>query len=228
MVAQPLHCRPNAYAFFREQLPHLETADGLLAAATAIAAHEMDDANPTHVLQEIDALANRVASRVAGRSTSALAAHLHEVLFEEEGFAGNTSDYYNARNSYLPAVLDSKRGLPIVLVLIYKSVGDRLGLSIEGISTPGHFMGRVLLDDTWTLVDPFYGGRLLARDEAVDFLTQVLGVRPPESEDIFSPVSHRLWLWRMLKNLQLLFGKTGRHDDQAAMQELAGLLQPLR
>ena len=213
---------------FREQIPRLETDEGLLRAAVAIAAHEMDSADPDQVANQIAWLADRVASRAGSRSTSAVAAHLHDVLFAEEGFAGNTDDYYNPRNSYLPAVLETKRGIPISLALVYKSVAAQAGLTVEGVGAPGHFLVRAYLDGAWTLVDPFYGGRLLSRAEAIDFLTQVLGARPPDEDELFAPVSHRMWLWRMLQNLQLIFGRTGRHDDQAAMRELAGLLQPLR
>ena len=69
-------------------------------------------------------------------STQAILANLHEILFTEEGFRGNTSDYYNPRNSFLPAVLESHRGIPLTLSLIYKAVGGRLGLAIRGSTAP--------------------------------------------------------------------------------------------
>ena len=69
--------------------------------------------------------------RVRGNQQQALLAHLHQFLFEEQGFAGNSNDYYNPFNSYLPALLQTKLGLPISLSLIYKLVAERLGLSGE-------------------------------------------------------------------------------------------------
>ena len=76
------------------------------------------------------------------------------VLFEEEGFAGNLERYYNALNSYLPVVLNARRGLPIVLGLIYKAVGESAGLLVEGINAPGHFLVRIEtdsgIDGAWT------------------------------------------------------------------------------
>ena len=63
----------------------------------------------------------------------AVLAHLHEVLFDEEGFAGNVDDYYNVANSYLPVVLETRRGIPISLTLLYKLVAERLGLPVQGV-----------------------------------------------------------------------------------------------
>ena len=49
-------------------------------------------------------------------------------------------------NSYLPAVLRTKRGLPITLVLIYKCVAEGVGLVVRGINSPGHFLAAVKTD----------------------------------------------------------------------------------
>ena len=56
---------------------------------------------------------------------------------------GNVDDYYNPANSYLPGVLRTQRGLPITLTLIYKCVGEQLGLTVYGINSPGHFLAAV-------------------------------------------------------------------------------------
>jgi ABC-type dipeptide/oligopeptide/nickel transport system ATPase component len=95
---------------------------------------------------------------------------MHAVLFEEEGFAGNLDRYYNALNSYLPAALNTRHGVPILLSLIYKVVGQWAGLTVKGINAPGHFMVRVRCDNAWMIVDPFFGGQMLTRDEAFDRL----------------------------------------------------------
>ena len=105
-------------------------------------------------------VADTVRARVRGTQPQALLAHLHDVLFDEEGFQGNTDDYYNVNNSYLPVVLQSKQGLPITLSLLYKAVAERLGLKVWGIGLPGHFICGLNADGSQMLIDPFSGGRL--------------------------------------------------------------------
>ncbi len=91
------------------------------------------------------------SSRVSSGNPKALIARLHQVLFDERGFTGNADDYYAPENSYLPCVLESRRGIPVTLSLIYKSVAQRVGLSARGINTPAHFLGvggsQRLVDD---------------------------------------------------------------------------------
>ena len=112
-----------------KQLSSINSPKSLLHGAVAIARHQLDGTNVRDTEQRIKTLADTVRSRVRGSQPQALLAHLHHVLFDEEGFIGNSEDYYNPSNSYLPAVLEMKRGLPITLCMIYKLVADRLGLN---------------------------------------------------------------------------------------------------
>jgi regulator of sirC expression with transglutaminase-like and TPR domain len=89
--------------------------------------HQLDDVAPKNVDKTIQSYADAIRKRVRGPQPQAILAHLHEFLFEEQGFAGNVDDYYNPGNSYLPTVLQTKRGLPITLSLVYKLVAERVG-----------------------------------------------------------------------------------------------------
>ena len=149
---------------------------------------------------------------------------MHAVLFEEEGFAGNMERYYNALNSYLPAVLNTRHGLPVLMSLVYKLVGEGAGLTVEGINAPGHFMVRVLCDNAWMIVDPFFGGQVLTRDEAFDRLDRVTGTPLPRRDELLATATHPRWLARILGNLRQLFATEGRRDDLAAMTELVAAL----
>ena len=79
---------------------------------------------------------------------------LRHHLFAVEGFRGNVEDYYDPRNSYLDQVLERRVGIPVTLAVVCIEVGRRLGLSIEGLNTPGHFLLRA--GDA--VLDPFAGG----------------------------------------------------------------------
>src|SRR5262245_31771445 len=101
----PLCCTPAAYQLMARQAAAIHSPDALLEGAVAIAMHEMTGTEPAAADRIIQSYAETVRSRVRGTQPQAMLAHLHEFLFDEQGFAGNTEDYYNANNSYLPAVL---------------------------------------------------------------------------------------------------------------------------
>jgi len=148
-----------------------------------------------------------------------LLAHLHATLFDEEGYRGNTEDYYHPYNSYLPAVMETRHGLPITLTLLYKAVAERLGLRVEGINAPGHFMGAVRRDARdegagVLLVDAFDGGRMLSRDEALERVEAITGAAVNDGEG-------RCWscagcCWRMGEEEKTHRG--GAEDAEEAYQ----------
>jgi regulator of sirC expression with transglutaminase-like and TPR domain len=220
----PTLCRPEAYFLFKKQLPILESTTGLVRAAVAIAIHAREDFEIHQVERRLSDLADRISGRVRSRQSQAVLAHLHDVLFEEEGFHGNTDDYFNPLNSYLPAVLELRTGIPITLSLVYKAVAEHLGLRVEGVNAPGHFVLRVMTDEGWMIVDPFFGGGVLTEEEAFERMEQVTGRPVPRAGRYLSPASHSQWLSRVLTNLQHVFATRDRRHDLAAMSELQSLL----
>jgi regulator of sirC expression with transglutaminase-like and TPR domain len=208
----------------------MESPDALLEGAVAIAMHQMDGADPSQVDRTIQSYADAVRKRVHGSQPQALMAHLHEYLFEELKFKGNSEDYYSPANSYLPSVLKNKRGLPISLSIIYKAVGERVGLRVHGVGLPGHFMVAVEAGDNPSdnalLIDPFGGGRVLTADEARQAVTETFGEGVEWSDDMLQPVTNLHWLTRMIQNLLHIFGGNGEYQNVAAMLELEMLLWP--
>ena len=226
-MSQPAYCRASAFELFQEQLVEVETGTGLFRAAFAIALHERPEASLAQVETIVENLADTVAGRVKSRSTTALLAHLHDVLFDVFGLHGNVEDYYNPANSYLPDVLHTRRGLPITLVLIYKRVAEPLGLSVFGVNSPGHFIAEVESDeraDEPIYIDPFFRGGLLKADEVLQRIVQATGREIDPSPNLLARATHRQWLARMLNNLQAAFAAVGQERDVLAMQEMQALL----
>jgi regulator of sirC expression with transglutaminase-like and TPR domain len=150
----------------------------LLIAATARPGIDVADG-----LARLDALASACAAPTLGA--------LRHQLYVEAGFRGNTDDYYDAANSYLDLVLERRRGIPITLAVVLMEVGRRLGLVIEGVNTPGHFLVR----HAGTLLDPFAGG---AEVDAALLPTEAL-----------EPAGPWQVLARMLANLKGIFLNAG-------------------
>ena len=222
----PICCSPRAYALLAGELSTMASPDALLNGAVAIAMHQAEDADPANVDATIQQYADTIRSRVHGDQPQALLAHLHEFLFEEMGFCGNTDDYYNPANSYLSTVLETRRGLPITLSLLYKLVAERLGLRSWGVGLPGHFLVAVEIDGSPLLIDAFAGGRVITPDEAHARLQEMFGPEMEWSDELLRPASNRHWLTRMLQNLLNVFGSTGHYADVAAVLEMEMLLWP--
>ena len=89
---------------------------------------------------------------------------LNRYFFQELGFAGNVNDYYDPRNSYLHEVLDTRRGIPITLALLYIELATQVGLTARGVSFPGHFLVKLRMPRGEVVIDPFTG-QSLSRDE---------------------------------------------------------------
>ncbi len=222
---EPVYCRPEAFQLFVEQMPVLWTSEGLLRAAIAVSMHALDDAVPARIEQQIHQLSARVRAAADGCEPSDLRLALHQVLFDELEFGGDSDKYYHALNSYVGAVLNSRRGLPITLSLVYKMVGEGAGLRIAGVNAPGHFMVRVRLESGWQIIDPFYGGELLTRDQVFDRLDRIAQRLLPRTDELLAAPTHLQWLYRLIGNLRQVFTSEGRRHDLAAMNELLAALR---
>jgi regulator of sirC expression with transglutaminase-like and TPR domain len=229
----PYCCAPAAFQLMKKHVETMDSPDALMECAVAISMHQMPDVDPAQVDRTIQQYTDTIRKRVRGTQPQALLAHLHEFMFEEQKFGGNSDDYYNPMNSYLPAVLKTKRGLPISLSMIYKLIGSRLGLRVHGIGLPGHFLAAVESgpvidggDQPAMLVDPFGGGRILTADEAQQAVEETFGEGVDWSGEMLQPVSNLHWLTRMIQNLLHIFGGNGQYADVAAMLELEMLLWP--
>jgi len=225
---RPVKCQPEAFDLFADQVRVIDAPTALLRAAVAISMHELVQASPAVVERQIQDWAEAIRKRVHQPDVRALLAHAHDVLFEELGFIGNRADYYDPLNSYLPVVMETRRGIPITLTLIYMEVLHRLGVRAFGVNAPGHFLAAVDDLDTgeYVYIDPFDAGHMLTRPEVVDRIAQTMGRSYAGRAESLHIATRPQLLARMLLNLRLIFQKADRPDDAEAMNELAALLAP--
>lgn len=229
-MIRPTFCCPIAFDFFAHQLSRLDTTDGLIDAATAISMHSFDDVRPGRVRAVLRHYARLVCRRVRSDHPRARLAHLHAVLFDEAGFHGSSDNYYSPLNSFLPTVLESRQGLPATLALVYKAVAERVGLRVEGLNAPRHFLVRVHAGLDSLIVDPYHRGQVLTASEALRRCgVGGRGLGPGLGSVHSLPVAdNRRWLSRMLGNLRAELAAHDRQIDLAAMGELQELLDRQR
>lgn len=178
-----------------------DPAGDLAAAALWIAAEEYPDLDHAAYLRYLDDVAGAVERRLAAADPAGDARDaLSDEVFVQQGFAGNAVEYYDPRNSYLNEVIDRRRGIPITLAVIYLAVGRRLGMAVQGVNAPGHFLVR----HGERLLDPFARGREVTTATLLEQIRQ-MGVSDPEAHLqrlLTSPPDTRAILVRMLGNLK--------------------------
>lgn len=150
-------------------------------------------------------------SRTAGAEEKVV--ELNQFLFDELGYTGNAEEYYDPRNSYLNEVIDRRTGIPITLSVLYMELGRKIGLPLEGVSFPGHFLVRVRMRGGMLVLDPFAGGEPQTEDELRARLERVIPrdvtggvpVRDLPLEQFLEPATNRQILARLLRNLKGIY-----------------------
>lgn len=223
----PLCCQRKAFETLAGDASKIETPEGLVHGAIAIAMHQSPQGEAAESMRTLRQMAEQVRGRVRGSQGQALVAHLHDYLFDELGFRGEEGDATDVVElSHLPQVLRTRRGLPIALSLVYVTVARWAGLNAWGVGLPGHFLSAVECDGARMLVDPFNGGRILSEQDAAEKMRAIFGPEAEFSSEMLEPVSHRIWLTRMMQNLLRAFGSAGQYQDVGAMLEMEMVLWP--
>jgi len=142
----------------------------LVEAAVAIAQDEHPGLDTQAVLGQIDALAERLKRRVPADAGSRQRLRvLNHFFFKELGFSGNVNNYYDPGNSLLSTVLETRRGIPITLAVLYIELATHIGLAARGVSFPGHFLIKLRLSEGEVVIDPFTG-QSLSREQLDELL----------------------------------------------------------
>jgi regulator of sirC expression with transglutaminase-like and TPR domain len=200
--------RTLAAELFKEMVGRPERQVDLASAALLIALDEYPALDIQKYLREIDAMASVIRSEIdfsVGTRTMETIEKLNRFLFRSKGFRGNTEDYYDPRNSYLNEVLERRLGIPITLSLVFMEVGKRLGLRLEGVGMPGHFIVKCLHNGWEVFVDPFNQGEILLEDECRKRLELQYGTGFQFSRSFLDSVSKHQILTRMLANLKGIY-----------------------
>jgi len=192
-----------------------EEAIDLAEAALLIATHAYPELDVAHQLARIEELAKTLESRIQpdlGPSQRILA--LNEYLFAELGFAANEEDYYDPRNSCLNEVLERRVGIPITLSLLYMEVGGRIGLPLQGVSFPGHFLVKCALPEGTVVLDPYSGGISLG---VADLQKRLHEVRGGEGScaivaGMLGAAGNKEIILRLLRNLKAVYLRNQQFD----------------
>lgn len=198
----------------------------LAHAALLVAAEERPGLDVEHYRARLYELGLAARERIARDGESTPVSALNKFIFEELGFAGNHSEYYDPRNSLLSEVLDRRTGIPITLSVVYMEIGRRAGLEVEGIGLPGHFIVRVKEGHGEpVLVDPF-NGKIVDTEDCQERLDTIYGGQAPLTDAHLRPLATRAILARLLRNLKGIYAQAGLYRRALSIIERILLVAP--
>lgn len=151
---------------------------------------------------------------------------LNELLFVQQGFAGNMEDYDDPRNSFLNDVLERKKGIPITLSLVYAEVARRRSLPIVGVSFPGHFIVKYVSGPKEILIDPFAGGAVWGQLECEEKLKSHFGEKAEMKREYLLASTPRQILSRMLNNLKATYFRRQAYTKVLTMIDFSLAIDP--
>ncbi len=158
---------------------------------------------------------------------------LNHILFEVNGFSRNSSDFYSPRNSFINKVLETRKGNPISLAVVYSVIAQRLGLPIYGVNLPKNFIlaykdemvsgidFEELSEDILFYINPYNKGSVLGRKE-IDYFLKQQGIQPQPSH--YLPCTNTEIIVRMLHNLINAFRRTGQEEKARQFAEILDMI----
>jgi regulator of sirC expression with transglutaminase-like and TPR domain len=161
----------------------------------------------------------------------------NHIFFQVHGFKGNKRNYHAPQNSYINEVLDSRKGNPLSLAIIYQVIAEDLGLPLRGVNLPNHFVLAYLDEDSiggadsgqegeenvLFYVNAFSQGDILGRNEINEFLAK-LKIEPRNS--FYAPCTNMDIIRRQLNNLANSYMKLGDPERSEELERLRDLLGP--
>ena len=204
----------------------------LFEAAVSLAQDEYPELDVHAVLGEVDTLLERMRRRLpADAGPLQKLRILNQFFFRDLGFGGNVNNFYDPDNSFIHALLITRRGIPISLALLWMELAQGLGLSARGVGFPGHFMVKVNLPMGQAVIDPL-SGQSLSREELSERLEPY---RRPSAlmEDMDAPLGLYLQsapprdiIARMLHNLKEIYRTQEDWPRMLSIQERLIVLLP--
>lgn len=201
----------------------IQVAEGALV----IAKYQYPSLDQSKYLRLLDEMGDRLRSRMEDVTEhSQIIAEVNRMLFEEEGFKGDTLNYYDPRNSFLNQVLERKLGIPITLSIVYMEVGRRAGLPLYGIGLPGHFITGFLSAAGRIFIDPFNKGEILTEDVCRAMVRRSGRALQGFSPRFLDPVWPKQILVRLLRNLKASYWLQGLEMKALQVIEWVTILDP--
>lgn len=142
---------------------------------------------------------------------------LNSVLFNKLKFSANTKNFHSPGNSMINVVLETRRGNPISLCVIYMLVAQKLKLPVYGVNLPNLFVLIYQEGKNSFYINAFNKGLIFSRQDIENYIHE-LRLTPQPS--FFEPCSNLEIIRRVFRNLIMSFDKMGEHEKAEEVKEL--------
>jgi len=204
-----------------------DSAIDLGEAALLLAAPDHPDADLEAIRARLTGMVLRLQRDGAGcDEPPAQARLLTSLIAHDEGFTGDSDSYDDPANADLIALFERKRGLPVLLSIVYVALARHLGWEADPLGIPGHVVVRIGGETTSQLIDPFDHGRLLGPDGLQSVLTRALGSTAMIESEHLVPLSNRAVLVRLVANQATRARRGGDVERALTLHERMTLLAP--
>ena len=209
------------------RLVRRETDVDLVVAALEISRDAQPDLDFEPTLQRIRTAVSELTRPIALAGDEVAELNLLiAYLTDQLNLHGHDDSYDSAASSYLNRVLETGRGIPISLSVIYMAVANELGIPLVGVGAPSHFLTQLETDREVLYIDAFRGGHIMNAEECVQWLHDVTEMPVGELRPTLKPASDRSIIIRMLNNLKTVFGLKEQWRNAMTVQARLALLNP--
>lgn len=211
----------------------------LLKGVLIVAHYQYPELDQEKVLKTIDRIRQDIWLELNDNLTALEKVKMiNHILFDVHAFSGNVDNYHSPQNSFINTVLESKKGNPLSLSILYAILAQSLGIPIYGVNLPEHFILAYVDSETVDLnneelkkhpilfyVNAFSKGTIFARKEIDNFLKQLkIEPRPP----FYEPCTNLEIIKRVLRNLILAFEKINENDKKREVEFILTQLEELK
>jgi regulator of sirC expression with transglutaminase-like and TPR domain len=204
----------------------------LLEGAIIVARYQYPDLNEEKIKNKIHQIIQDVWIELNNNLTAFEKVKvINHIIYDVHGFSGNTTNYHAPQNSYINNVIETKKGNPLSLSILYSIVAQKLNIPIYGINLPEHFILGYKIDpemklilenavnesDIFFYINPFSRGAIFYKKEIDAFIKQ-LQLEPERK--YYEPCSNLDIIARMLRNLIFSYEKSGYLNKMRELEKL--------
>jgi regulator of sirC expression with transglutaminase-like and TPR domain len=206
----------------------------LLTGALLVARYQYPDLDEAHIRRHIEQIKQDIWLELNNNLTPLEKVRvINHILFDVHGFSANTTNYHAPQNSYINNVLESKKGNPVSLSIIYAVIAQDLRIPIYGVNLPEHFILAYVdnspgfsldadnTDRVLFYINPFSRGAPVNKKEIDAFLRQQ---RLEPKAEFFTPCSNLMIVRRLLNNLIMSYEKLGYPTKVDELRQLRDAL----